>query len=57
MPRSKARTNINCPECKKTFSLQNSELKRRLKKSKTGRIFCSKICYRSFERNNSKVLL
>lgn len=50
MPRSRARTSICCPECKEKFSLQNSELKRRLKKSKTGRIFCSKDCYHTFEK-------
>jgi len=56
MAPKKCRTNIICPNCQKVYSLQNSELKRRLLRSVTGRIFCSRICYFSFSKNYIEVI-
>lgn len=44
MPNLKRRTKITCFHCGKVFSVNNGELRNRLKRSSTGKLFCSKNC-------------
>lgn len=50
MPNLKKRTKITCYECKKVFSINNGELRNRLKRSKTGKLFCSKACVTKYRK-------
>lgn len=50
MPNLKKRTKINCTNCKNPFSINNGELKNRLKKNKSGNLYCSKKCMDEYRR-------
>lgn len=44
MPNLKKRTKVTCSNCGKVFSVNNGELRNRLKRTTTGKLFCSKLC-------------
>jgi hypothetical protein len=54
MPNLKKRTKVICFHCKKVFSVNNGELKNRLKRSATGNIYCSKLCVTEHRKQEVK---
>jgi hypothetical protein len=54
MPNLKKRTKVTCNLCKKVFSVNNGELRNRLKRSKTGNLFCSKLCVTEHRKQEVK---
>jgi len=52
MTQERKRTTISCGNCGKVFSIQDSELKRRIRNSSNGYLFHSAKCFQEFQRNN-----
>ena len=54
MMQERKRTKVTCgnPLCGKAFSIQDSELKRRLKAASNGHVFCTSKCFQTYMRNN-----
>jgi hypothetical protein len=54
MPNLKKRTKIKCDNCGIYFSVGNGELKQRIKKSKSGKLFHSSKCFDEYRNNKKK---
>ena len=39
-----------CPQCSKSFEILLRNVRKQLKRSKSGRLFCSRVCYGLFQR-------
>lgn len=52
MPNLKKRTKIKCSNCENYFSINNGELRNRLRKSATGNLYCSKKCFDDYRRTH-----
>ena len=48
------RVHTACSQCGKLFSVNKAEYANRLKRSKSGTIFCSKKCYDEWQRKPNK---
>ena len=52
MTHDRKRTTVTCTQCTETFTLQDAELRRRLKKrvNGNGHLFCSMVCFQNYNQ-------